>query len=77
MFFINKTTQFAVPFVTRNKPYPVKDVLDKKKKEKLITLDNVNFFYRTLRNGPPYLPMQKKNLFAMIRQLGLPTLVIY
>jgi hypothetical protein len=39
----------------------------------LVRLDEGYFIFRTLRNSPVYLEKRKKDVFAMIRQLGLPT----
>ncbi|XP_033764354.1 uncharacterized protein LOC117345389 [Pecten maximus] len=41
--------------------------------DKLVNLDEGFYIFRTLRNSPPYLEKRKKDVFAMIRQLGLPT----
>lgn len=38
-----------------------------------MNLDEGYFIFRTLRNSPVYLEKRKQDLFAMIRQLGLPT----
>ena len=40
---------------------------------KLVNLDEGFYIFRTLRNSPPYLEKRKKDVFAMIRQIGLPT----
>ena len=39
----------------------------------LARLNEGYHIFRTLRNSPPYLEAKKKEVFAMIRQLGLPT----
>ena len=41
--------------------------------DKLVNLDEGFYIFRTLRNSPPYLEKRKKDLFALIRSLGLPT----
>ena len=51
----------------------VNDVLNEENVKKLVRLDEGYRIFRTLRNSPPYLESRKKDLFAMIRQLGLPT----
>lgn len=39
-----------------------------------IVRHNEGFYvFKQLRNSPPYLEARKKDVFAMIRQLGLPT----
>ncbi|XP_062577686.1 uncharacterized protein LOC134239531 [Saccostrea cucullata] len=49
------------------------DVLNQEVLDKITRLDEGYYIFRTLRNSPPYLEAKKKELFAMIRQLGLPT----
>ena len=41
--------------------------------DKLVNLDEGYYTFRQLRNPPAYLEMRKKDIFAMIRQLSLPT----
>ena len=41
--------------------------------DKLVNLDEGYYIFRQLRNSPPYLEARKKDVFAMIRQLSLPT----
>ena len=41
--------------------------------EKLVKLDEGYCVFRQLRNSPAYLEKRKKDIFAMIRQLSLPT----
>ena len=41
--------------------------------EKLVNLDKGYYIFRQLRNSPAYLETRKKDIFAMIRQLSLPT----
>ena len=50
-----------------------KEALDPAKLNQLVRLDEGYFIFRTLRNTPVYFESRKKDLFAMIRQLGLPT----
>jgi len=40
---------------------------------KLIKLDDGYEIFKSLRNSPPYLEKRKRDVFAMIRQLGKPT----
>ena len=49
------------------------DLKSHEKLDKLINLNEGYKIFRTLRGSPPYWENVKKNLFAMIRQLGLPT----
>ena len=41
--------------------------------DKLVNLDEGYHIFRQLRNSPAYLQSRKKDIFAMIRQLSLPT----
>ena len=41
--------------------------------DKLVNLDEGSYIFRQLRNSPAYLESRKKDIFAMIRQLSLPT----
>ncbi|MCG8076810.1 MAG: AAA family ATPase [Candidatus Thiodiazotropha taylori] len=41
--------------------------------DKLVKLDEGYYIFRQLRNSPAYLEARKKDIFAMIRQLSLPT----
>ena len=41
--------------------------------DSMLKVDDGYKFVRTLRVSPPYWEAAKKELFAMIRQLGLPT----
>ena len=44
--------------------------------ESLVRLDEGYRIFKTIRNSPQYWENQKKEVFAMIRQLGLPTLFL-
>ena len=41
--------------------------------DKLVNLDEGYYIFRQLRNSPAYLEAKKKDIFAIIRQLSLPT----
>ena len=58
---------------TKGKFITVKDVKDQAYVEQMVKLDDGYRIFRTLRGSPPYWESAKKDLFAMIRQLGLPT----
>ena len=47
-------------------------MLNEETQKKLTRLDEGYYIFRTIRNSPPYLNMCKKEIMAMIRQLGLP-----
>jgi len=58
---------------TKGKKYTVKDMLNEATFESVSRLDEGYRIFRTIRGSPPYFESRKKDLFAMIRQLGLPT----
>ena len=58
---------------SEGKKWTAKDVLNPTTVNDLVKLDEGYFIFRTLRNSPAYLEKKKKDVFAMIRQLGLPT----
>jgi hypothetical protein len=41
--------------------------------DNIVYLNEGFYIFRSIRNSPPYLEKRKKDVFAMIRQLGLPT----
>jgi hypothetical protein len=58
---------------SEGKKWTAKDVLNPSTVNEMVKLDEGYFILRTLRNSPAYLEKRKKDVFAMIRQLGLPT----
>ena len=62
---------------TKSKNYTAGYILKDNMGESLVKLDEGYKIFRTIRNSPQYWENQKKEVFAMIRQLGLPTLFIY
>lgn len=58
---------------SEGKTWTVKDILSPSTVKELVRLDEGYYIFRTLRNSPVYLEKRKKDLFAMIRQLNLPT----
>ena len=61
---------------TKGKCYSAGFILKDNMGESLVKLDEGYKIFRTIRNSPQYWENQKKEVFAMIRQLGLPTLFI-
>ena len=57
---------------TKGKKYTAEQLLQEGTRNNMVKLDEGYYIFRTIRNSPPYLDMRKKDLFAMIRQLGLP-----
>ena len=58
---------------TKGKTYTAGDLKSESSVNKLINLDEGFRVLRDLRGSPPYFERCKKDLFAMIRQLGNPT----
>ena len=61
---------------TKGKTYTAGYIIKDNMGESLVKLDEGYKIFRTIRNSPQYWENQKKEVFAMIRQLGLPTLFI-
>ncbi|KAJ8017840.1 hypothetical protein HOLleu_44503 [Holothuria leucospilota] len=55
------------------KKLTAKDFKDIQRVQEILSLDEGFRVFRTLRGSPPYWENAKKELFAMIRQLGIPT----
>jgi hypothetical protein len=58
---------------TKGMKFTAGQVLDQDTRQNIVKLDEGYHIFRTLRNSPPYLEKRKKDLMAMIRQLGCPT----
>ncbi|XP_061196513.1 uncharacterized protein LOC133204782 [Saccostrea echinata] len=58
---------------SEGKKITAEQVLNPVSAEKIVRLNEGYYIFRTLRNSPAYLSSKKKDVFAMIRQLGLPT----
>ncbi len=52
--------------------YTAGQILDESTKSEITRLDEGYYIFRTIRNSPPYLDLCKKDIMAMIRQLGIP-----
>ena len=61
---------------TKGKSYTAGYILQDNMGESLVRLDEGYRIFKTIRNSPQYWENQKKEVFAMIRQLGLPTLFL-
>ena len=57
----------------RGKKITAAEARDSSYLDKLVNLDEGYYIFRQLRNSPAYLETRKKDIFAMIRQLSLPT----
>ena len=86
MFFKQKKIQIKNRFLLklhllfinakRGKKFKVKNILDNVERQKLVNLDEVFYIFQTIHNSPAYLEKHKKDAFAMMRQLGFPSLFI-
>ena len=61
---------------TKGKSYTAGYILKDNMDESLVRLDEGYKIFKTIRNSPQYWEHQKKEVFAMIRQLGIPTLFV-
>ena len=61
---------------TKGKSYTAGYILKDNMGESLVRLDEGYKIFKTIRNSPQYWENQKKEVFSMIRQLGLPTLFL-
>ena len=61
---------------TNGKGYTAGYILKDNMGKSLVRLDEGYRIFKTIRNSPQYWEHQKKEVFAMIRQLGLPTLFL-
>ena len=60
-------------YKTEGKKITAGQVKDPVQSKEIVKLNEGYYIFRTLRNSPAYLSSKKKDAFAMIRQLGLPT----
>ena len=54
----------------------VKTLLNKETRQQIMKYDDGYKIFKNIRSSPPYFEHKKKDLMAMIRQLGIPTLFI-
>ena len=71
--YIRSSLKFAIRTGKNDSSKKAKDVRTTEQKEKISKTDDGFQMFETLRNGPQYLNRKRKEIFAMIRQLGLPT----
>lgn len=57
----------------KGKKYTAAQILDSQTAQSIVKLNEGYQVLRTLRGSPPYWEKAKKDIFAMINQLGLPT----
>ena len=61
---------------TLGKKISAAQVLNDDERAKIVRLDDGYYIFKDIRNSPAYLALKKKEAFAMIRQLGFPSLFI-
>ena len=61
---------------TKGQKITAKTLLDKESRNNIVKLNDGYQIFKNIRSSPPYFENKKKNLMAMIRQLGIPTLFI-
>ena len=73
---IEKATIALRRFKTSDNKYTASEMLNPQNVENLVHLDTGYRVFKDIRNSPPYLEKRKRDVFSMIRQLGLPTFFI-
>ena len=58
----------------KQKNVTAENLLNKNERDNIRKLDEGYHIYRSLGNSPPYFEKFKKDVLAMVRQLGIPTL---
>ena len=73
---LSKATIAVWWFKTKGKKLKGKDILNDSWRCQLVNLDERFHIFQKIGNSPVYLEKQKKDAFAMVRQLGFPSLFI-
>ena len=61
---------------SKGKTITAKILLNKETKQQIVKYNDGYRIFKNIRSSPPYFEHKKKDLMAMIRQLGIPTLFI-
>ena len=61
---------------TKGKKITAQTFLDKQQRQNIFNYDDRYRIFKNIRSSPPYFEHKKKELMAMIQQLGIPTLFI-
>ena len=61
---------------SKGKTITAQTLLDKEQRQNIVNYDDGYRVFKNIRSSPPYFEHKKKELMAMIRQLGIPTLFI-
>ena len=59
---------------TKGKKITASMLLDKQQHNNIVKLDEGYYIFRTIRNSPAYFETKKKDVMAMVHQLGIPTI---
>ena len=49
-------------------------LLDKEQRNNMVKLDEGYYIFQTIRNSPAYFDAKRKDVMAMVQQLGIPTI---
>ena len=61
---------------TKGQKITAQTLLDKQQRQNMVNYDDGYRIFKNIHSSPPYFEHKKKELMAMIRQLGIPTLFI-
>ena len=61
---------------SKGKTITAKILLNKETKQEIVKYNDGYRIFKNIRSSPPYFEHKRKDLMAMIRQLGIPTLFI-
>ena len=59
---------------TKGKKITASMLLDKQQCNNIVKLDEGYYIFHTIRNSPAYFETKKKDVMAMVHQLGIPTI---
>ena len=61
---------------SKGKTITAKILLNKEAKQEIVKYNDAYRIFKNIHSSPPYFEHKRKDLMAMIRQLGIPTLFI-
>ena len=74
---INQQVSFALRRnQSKGKQITAKTLLNKEERQQIVKYNDGYKIFKNIRSSPPYFEQKRKDLMAMIRQLGIPTLFI-
>ena len=59
---------------TKGKKITARTILDKEQCKNIVKLDEGYYIFHTIRSSPAYFDTKKKDIMAIVRQLGMPTI---